>query len=332
MNGGAVTMVLMIVTCAGCGRRYRGTPGSKRYRCAHCHNILTFPGLTRAAAPGKALCSNCWSATDSHHEPIACPACGERIGTRDGGRAALPGLFSNAEEPLPFNEEDEKLIRTARELEVRIVAAQVAAVRGCGADTPASGERGKSQAAAAESSGSQHQVEAPRDETAKACEQAVQLRDEALKSRDEALALVRQLQAQRAGMQSELDHLRSAALTAPEPLDGECARRMQEMAAEMDGLHALIAQAREDLNQRLNATERAVGDMRGHLAAACRELNKRLVRATGAHPRQGERVPVSTFAASGPLAELLAAGVPPGAALIVSRYAPAGGRGKAPAA
>lgn len=119
---------MLIVTCAGCGKRYKGTPGSTKYRCASCNNTLTFPRMPRAALPGKALCSNCWRGTDSSPELTVCPACKQRIGTRVGGRATLPGLFASAADPLPFDDQDEQLISTARDLGGRIVAAQVAAM------------------------------------------------------------------------------------------------------------------------------------------------------------------------------------------------------------
>jgi len=120
---------IIIVTCAGCGKRYKGSPGGTKYRCVYCHNTLTFPRLPRAAVSGKALCSNCWGGTDSHPGANACPTCGQKIGTREGGRAAFPGLFNNGEDPLLVNEEDEKVIHTERELTARVVAAQVAAIR-----------------------------------------------------------------------------------------------------------------------------------------------------------------------------------------------------------
>src|SRR5437667_204832 len=33
----------LIVTCAGCGAKYRGESSPKKFRCAACSNLFTFP-------------------------------------------------------------------------------------------------------------------------------------------------------------------------------------------------------------------------------------------------------------------------------------------------
>ncbi|MCY3018666.1 MAG: hypothetical protein NTW87_06505 [Planctomycetota bacterium] len=343
-------MVTMIVTCAGCGRRSKGTPSpTKKYRCAHCTNTLTFPRTPQSPPLGKALCSNCWNATDARSEPTVCPVCGQRIASRDGGRAAFPGLFTKSAEPKPLTETDEKLARTMRDLKAKIVAAQIAAVRQRSTNTspapekpvPAENDPDVEEVTDADD------VPAPaHDGAAKAADvlpaagqsavtasvEMLGVRDEALKARNDALARVAQLEEEKARAQRELDALRETVLRTLEPVAQEYAHRMQEKIAEADAVRTLLQQVRANVNAQLDALDGAVYDLRTNLETVSHEMNAQLVKTIGADKPDGEVVAAPAFAADGPFAELLAAGLPPGAAVIVSRYTPVDGNRSAPAA
>jgi hypothetical protein len=155
---------------------------------------------------------------------------------------------------------------------------------------------------------------------------------QAPKARDEALALVDQLQTERAALQRELDYLRETAIKTLEPLCEDYARRTRDLIAEADRVHVFIQHVRQDVNRRLEMAESAVGELRDQLAAAGQEMNERLAKVIGTEPHKLESVHVPAFASNGPFVELLAAGLPPGAVVTVSHHAPADGHAKSPAA
>src|SRR6185295_17583794 len=82
-------MSTMIVSCAGCGKRYKGASGQKS-QCKACRNRITFPNATRMPAAGKILCSNCWNAFDLNGSG-ACKNCSQKISAQFGGRATIDG-------------------------------------------------------------------------------------------------------------------------------------------------------------------------------------------------------------------------------------------------
>ena len=78
----------LIVTCAGCGAKYRGESGPKKFRCAACSNLFTFPDQPKAASTGTILCSNCWTETVPTEKLKTCGFCSQRVSPRYGGLAA----------------------------------------------------------------------------------------------------------------------------------------------------------------------------------------------------------------------------------------------------
>src|SRR5436190_12963608 len=84
---GTRTMQL-IVTCAGCGAKYRGESGPKKFRCAACSNLFTFPDQPKAPTTGTILCSNCWTETVPTEKLKTCGFCSQRVSPRYGGQAA----------------------------------------------------------------------------------------------------------------------------------------------------------------------------------------------------------------------------------------------------
>jgi hypothetical protein len=262
--------------------------------------------MPRFPAPGKRLCSNCWSATDSLQNPILCKVCGQRIA--DGARAAFPGLFSNGDDPLPFDENDEKLANTARNLEVRIAAA--------------------TQAAPAQAESAPAAVPAdvpPPDPQVQASEPA-----------DAALAQIAALQADNAALQKQLDRLRDSALRPRDQLVRQTGTHARGKNGDAERLRALVWQLRSDADSRLDALEIALRELCGRLTTVRQEIGERLAEAIGADPRESpaeaEVVTVPADAADGPFAALLAAGVKPGASVVVSRHRPNSVRSSVPAA
>ncbi|MEI6234058.1 MAG: hypothetical protein WCT04_13470 [Planctomycetota bacterium] len=78
----------LIVTCAGCGAKYRGESGPKKFRCAACSNLFTFPEQPKTASAGTILCSNCWTETVPTEKLKTCGFCSQRVSPRYGGLAA----------------------------------------------------------------------------------------------------------------------------------------------------------------------------------------------------------------------------------------------------
>ena len=55
-----------ILTCASCGKSFKGSPGSKKFHCATCHEVTTVG--TQGGGSGKILCGNCWSSMELREE------------------------------------------------------------------------------------------------------------------------------------------------------------------------------------------------------------------------------------------------------------------------
>jgi chromosome segregation ATPase len=79
----------MIVTCAGCGKRFKGVAGPKRYKCSACENQFTFPDSPRIPNDGTVLCSCCWTGYEASEKIQSCIVCDQRISMQFGGRAAI---------------------------------------------------------------------------------------------------------------------------------------------------------------------------------------------------------------------------------------------------
>src|SRR5579863_9730729 len=84
----------MIVTCAGCGKRYRGAPG-KKFKCSGCANHFSVPPEPREAREGTIFCSQCWTELDMPAELSACPVCAQKVAPKFGGKAAAANATSS---------------------------------------------------------------------------------------------------------------------------------------------------------------------------------------------------------------------------------------------
>jgi len=56
-----------ILNCASCGKSFKGSPGSKKFHCASCHEVTGVGGSAQGGA-GKILCGNCWSSMELREE------------------------------------------------------------------------------------------------------------------------------------------------------------------------------------------------------------------------------------------------------------------------
>lgn len=81
----------IIVSCAGCCRRYKGQPGPKKFRCTNCDNHLTFPREPHEPIEGTVYCSSCWTGISVTDDLSQCPICSQKIDVNaGGGRASWP--------------------------------------------------------------------------------------------------------------------------------------------------------------------------------------------------------------------------------------------------
>ncbi|MCY3019852.1 MAG: hypothetical protein NTW87_12595 [Planctomycetota bacterium] len=428
-------MVELVATCAGCGKRYKGLPSAKKYKCTGCQNIFTFPEAPRSAAPGKVLCSNCWTEVETAADLHACPGCGQKVSPLIGGNAASREELGNGTHPSPLLENYEKAIASQQELEAKVAemreqlaAALAARDQAQAIEVAARQERDVAQAARDEATtaegtarqerdaalrerdealkardeaaqlrdravASQEEAVRAADEALKACDEAVKTRDEALKTRDEALqtrdeavktrdeafkirnealqardeaaktcdealktrdealqardealricdeamkaresavadrdlalkardeaqALSAQRGAEAARAREELEQFRDTAVRVLEPLGQDYSARMQEMIAAADELRAEVKRARDEVAQRMDHVEHSAADLRDNLKAVSSDVHERLCDAIGVSAEDDKTATKPLLTPTGPLAELLAAGVPPEAAIV----------------
>lgn len=96
----------IIVSCAGCCRRYKGQPGPKKFRCTNCDNHLTFPREPHEPIEGTVYCSSCWTGISVTDELAQCPICSQKIDVNaGGGRASWPSGTSGVRAAVNPNED-----------------------------------------------------------------------------------------------------------------------------------------------------------------------------------------------------------------------------------
>ena len=88
----------LIVSCAGCGKRYKGSSSAKKFKCGDCNNVFTYPDSVRIPAPNKTFCTQCWTELDITPDLSECPSCAQRVSPNVIGRAtvSLPGSSSGS--------------------------------------------------------------------------------------------------------------------------------------------------------------------------------------------------------------------------------------------
>ncbi|HYG78256.1 MAG TPA: hypothetical protein VEK08_24855 [Planctomycetota bacterium] len=286
----------VIISCAGCGKRFKGTPGAKKFKCSGCSNVFTFPEAPRTPAAGKILCSNCWVEIDFHEQLCNCPTCAQKVSPAYGGKAQLWAAGSSLA-PSINSEEHPKMTTAAPDLESKVTEL-------------------RAQLASAEAAYAQLQKEmaALREEHDRHVEQ---LREDVKTAHAEADQRNQQWVATR----TELDQYKAMAVATLEPLSLEYTRRMRDLISETDKLRTSIKEVRNDFSQRLQTLDNSTCEIREKLNGTCREINERLAEVLGVEPDRGEVIanPVEQLP-SGPLSELLVAGALAGAPIIVTKH------------
>jgi len=131
-------MLEMIVTCAGCGKRFKGIPSAKKFKCSCCGNLFTFPDSARAPSEGSVLCSCCWTGHQKAEDLEHCSACNQEILFDGGGTAewsteiaarpaSVSGSFQNIAAPealLALQRERDELARENADLKLRMLTLQ----------------------------------------------------------------------------------------------------------------------------------------------------------------------------------------------------------------
>ena len=82
-------MADLIVACAGCGKRYKGSVTGKNFKCADCNNLFTFPDAPRVPEANKTFCTHCWAEMDIAEDLKDCPSCGQKVTPNHTGKATL---------------------------------------------------------------------------------------------------------------------------------------------------------------------------------------------------------------------------------------------------
>lgn len=123
-------MTEYIVSCSGCGRRYKGVPSPKKFKCSSCASAFTFPNGPRGPGTNKVLCANCWTEHDALPHPFPCPGCQQKVYPQYSGRAIAWAAGSSltpsvADAPAdPVQKDRCDLVDRIKELEGKLTKAQ----------------------------------------------------------------------------------------------------------------------------------------------------------------------------------------------------------------
>jgi hypothetical protein len=105
-----------IVACAGCGKRYKGVPGAKKFKCKACSNLITFPFAPCDPALGKIWCSSCWTEHDAVEGLTSCHVCSQKISLQHGGQAIVWAAGSS----LNASVSEDEIHRGRPDLELKV--------------------------------------------------------------------------------------------------------------------------------------------------------------------------------------------------------------------
>lgn len=239
----------MIVACAGCGKRFKGSPSPKKFKCSGCHNLFTFPDAPRAAAEGKLLCTCCWGEVEKGAEPMDCPTCGQKLTPAHSGRAA-PAASSSNLQPTVIVPQDAPHLAKIEELDKKLAAldAQLADLQKDKRDLEAKAAELITMLANAQTTVATMRLD----------------RDRAIRELDGA-------KSQAARAQAELDRFRQTAVSALEPIGKDYKVAMKTLSVEAE---VLLSQAR-DLQDSTQQRMEALKDLGAKLDAHIREVRRR---------------------------------------------------------
>ena len=248
----------MIVSCASCGKRFKGTSGTRKFKCSACGNLFTFPATAKSPAPGNILCSSCWTEIKSQSDLKSCPMCQQKLSPQHGGRASEESSVLDAAGRSHEGQEQQQQAgvqtggeqqaagrdSTAQERDAALLKAEMAEARA--KDTEQRAEQAEARAKDAEQ----------RAEQAKT---GVKEAGPADAQTREAQQKAEQAEARAREMEEKLNAYRQAALTALEPLMPEFNRATQALATDIGSAQALIGQARQHLAATSSPNDRLQG-------------------------------------------------------------------------
>lgn len=258
----------MIVSCANCGKRFKGSPGSRKFKCSGCSNLFTFPEIAMEPADDHILCSNCWSEMKANPDLRACPMCSQKLSHAHGGKAVeesappqqqfVPQQAPQQQVFQQGQQHDEQEIRQEPQSEVH-------------------------QDIVLQQPGSDEQERLVQDQPSlRQARPSTGGDDFAYRARaEQAEAKVRELEEQ-------INEFREVAINALSPLVPEVNRLMQALSDEVAQILTLVSQARQHLQatapppermmglSELQKLESAASEMQGRVEAIRTTLTSRL--------------------------------------------------------
>ena len=105
----------LIVTCAGCGKRYKGSSSPKKFKCADCQNLFTFPETPQLPGPQMTCCSHCWTEIPVHDDLRDCPNCAQKVNPKCVGRASSPASVSQGSRAVGDSDLQRQLAAVTKE-------------------------------------------------------------------------------------------------------------------------------------------------------------------------------------------------------------------------
>jgi hypothetical protein len=280
----------MIVSCAGCGKRYRGTPGSKKFKCTHCQNLLTFPETPRSATvEGTVLCSFCWSDVPHDNSLMTCPTCSQKVWPRFGGRCTPFGEASSSSQRMANVLDENKSQGAISQIRQAVViptppqgvpptssASQSNASQAAVASAPPTPPTSEADAK------TKKELEAKVNEllrlyTTAQTEQAMHRMDA-----DRATRQYQEAQKEVQNLRRELEDLRNAAVHALEPLAEDYSKLMKKVASRVEDLEVEIRKTQEESMTRLQELRQMSDRLKENIELARREFATRLAQIIGA--------------------------------------------------
>ena len=271
-------MAEMIVSCAGCGKRCRGTSGSRKFKCAHCSNLLTFPDSTREPAAGQVLCSFCWTSIPASDSLSVCPSCSQKVSAKLSGKCVI------------FTEASTSSQRMAS------IPASASAHRLDHVDKPDSdGRIAELQQQLETGAKARKELEAKVAElvrmlTTAQTEQAMHRMDHERAGRQ-----VQEAQTEIVMLRRELENFRDSAVQALEPLGEEYNKLMKKLVGRVEDLEMDIRRVHEETMGRMQELRHGAERLRESIEHARREYSQRLAQILGA---DAELTPIPTPASN----------------------------------
>lgn len=283
-------MNAIIVTCAGCGKRYKGATGTKKFKCAECSNLFSYPDSPHAPAEGHTFCTLCWTEHEESESLTECSNCRQKMKFGIHGKATQAG--AGAEQhltttpprgmpppaaPAPVEKAAEKVpsgefqMGEVGELKSKLEALQqrLTHTQKMRDDALARIIELEANATYKPSKGNDPRIGELEGQLAQVCQE----RDEALEGMGQARA--------------ELDQYRAAAAAALEPLGQEYTRAMRELLAESDSMIAHLRKHAAETSQRTEELLQLVESrMNERVRSVRNQMEERLMEIVGTPPEQ----------------------------------------------